>query len=109
RRGVPNVKRDRVHCAGLRPTLHTAGHPDVHGDCFDNAMMESFFSILEAEVLDINRFTTREEARRAVFSWLAGWYNVRRRHSGVGYLSPQKFEKRFTRSRRRPSAESASD
>lgn len=79
------------------------------GDCFDNAMMESFFSSLEAEVLDRNRFTTREEARRAIFSWLAGWYNVRRRHSGVGYLSPQEFEKRFARSRRRPSAASASD
>jgi transposase InsO family protein len=51
------------------------------GDCFDNAMMESFFSSLEAEVLDRNRFRTREEARRAIFCWLAGWYNTRRRHS----------------------------
>jgi transposase InsO family protein len=79
------------------------------GDCFDNAMMESFFSSLEAEVLDRNRFTTREEARRAIFCWLAGWYNVRRRHSGVGYLSPQEFERRFAPIRRRPSAASASD
>jgi putative transposase len=54
------------------------------GDCFDNAMMESFFSSLEAEVLDRNRFGTREEACREIFCWLAGWYNVRRRHSGVG-------------------------
>jgi putative transposase len=44
------------------------------GDCFDNAMMESFFSSLEAEVLDRNHFTTREEARRVIFRWLAGWY-----------------------------------
>jgi putative transposase len=79
------------------------------GDCFDNAMMESFFSSLEAEVLDRNRFGTREEARRAIFSWVAGWYNLRRRHSGVGYLSPQEFEKRFARIRRRPSAASASE
>jgi putative transposase len=43
------------------------------GDCFDNAVMESFFSSLEAEVLNRNRFQTREEARRAIFSWLAGW------------------------------------
>src|SRR5437764_15248159 len=42
------------------------------GDCFDNAMMESFFSSLEAEVLDRNRFRTREEARREIFYWLAG-------------------------------------
>ena len=79
------------------------------GDCYDNAMMESFFSSLEAEVLDRNRFRTRQEAHRAIFSWLAGWYNTRRRHSGVDYLSPQEFERRFARSRRRPSAASASD
>lgn len=79
------------------------------GDCYDNAMMESFFSSLEAEVLDRNRFRTREEARRAIFSWMAGWYNTRRRHSGVGYLSPQEFERRFARHRRRSSAASASD
>jgi putative transposase len=79
------------------------------GDCFDNAMMESFFSSLEAEVLDRNRFRARDEARRAIFYWLAGWYNCRRRHSGVGYLSPQEFEKRSARIRRRPSAASASD
>lgn len=71
------------------------------GDCFDNAMMESFFSSLEAEVLDRNHFRTRAEARRAVFSWLEGWYNIRRRHSGVGYLSPQEFERRSAQSRRR--------
>jgi putative transposase len=79
------------------------------GDCYDNAMMESFFSSLEAEVLDRNRFRTRQEARRTIFSWLAGWYNTRRRHSGVDYLSPQEFERRFARNRRRPSAASASD
>ena len=78
------------------------------GDCYDNAMMESFFSSLEAEVLDRNRFRTRQEARRAIFSWL-GWYNIRRRHSGVDYLSPQEFEMRFAQTRRRPSAAFASD
>jgi transposase InsO family protein len=66
------------------------------GDCYDNAMMESFFSSLEAEVLDRNRFTTREQARRAIFSWLEGWYNTHRRHSGIGYLSPMEFETRRT-------------
>jgi putative transposase len=63
------------------------------GDCFDNAMMESFFSSLEAEVLDRNRFRTREEARKEIFCWM-GWYNIHRRHSGIGYLSPQEFERR---------------
>ena len=78
------------------------------GDCYDNAMMESFFSSLEAEVLDRNHFRTRDEAREAIFSWL-GWYNVQRRHSSIGYLSPREFESRFARNRRRPSAASASD
>jgi putative transposase len=64
------------------------------GDCYDNAMMESFFSSLECEVLDRNRFSTRYEARRAIFSWLEGWYNTHRRHSGLGYLSPREFERR---------------
>jgi putative transposase len=80
------------------------------GDCFDNAMMESFFSSLEAEVLDRYRFRTRQEARSEIFRWLSGWYNIRRRHSGVGYLSPQEYERRFAQNRRRrPSAAFASD
>lgn len=79
------------------------------GDCFDNAMMESFFSSLEAEVLDRHRFGTRAEAQTAIFSWLEGWYNTARRHSGIGYLSPRDFERRFTSKRRRPSAAFASD
>jgi putative transposase len=71
------------------------------GDCFDNAMMESFFSSLEAEVLDRYRFRTREEARGEIFSWIEGWYNPHRRHSGLGYVSPQEFERRSSQKRRR--------
>ena len=59
-----------------------------------NAMMESFFSSLEAEVLDRYRFPTRGEARSEIFSWLEGWYNTHRRHSGLGYVSPREFERR---------------
>jgi putative transposase len=65
------------------------------GDCYDNAMMESFWASLECEVLDRNRFKTREQARRAVFSWIEGWYNTHRRHSGIGYISPREFEQRY--------------
>lgn len=64
------------------------------GDCFDNAMMESLFSSLEAEVLDRYHFTTREEACRKVFTWLEGWYNPHRRHSALGYFSPREYEQR---------------
>jgi transposase InsO family protein len=75
------------------------------GDCFDNAMMESFFSSLEAEVLDRYRFQTREEARREIFTWIEGWYNPHRRHSGLGYVSPREFERRASQKRaRRPDA-----
>jgi putative transposase len=65
------------------------------GDCFDNAMMESFFSSLEAEVLDRHTLQTRDEARTKIFSWLEGWYNPHRRHSAIGYLSPREYEHRF--------------
>jgi putative transposase len=67
------------------------------GDCFDNAMAESFFASLECEVLDRHRFLTRNEARSAIFAWIAGWYNTHRRHSSLGYLSPQEFEQRAYR------------
>lgn len=74
------------------------------GDCFDNAMMESFFSSLEAEVLDRYRFRTRDEARAKIFSWIEGWYNTHRRHSGIGQLSPREYERRFSQKHTRPSA-----
>ena len=74
---------------GVRPSMGSVG------DCFDNAMAESFFSSLECEVLDRCRFGTREEARVAVFSWIEGWYNTHRRHSSLGYLSPIEFERGF--------------
>lgn len=62
------------------------------GDAYDNALCESFFATLECELLDRVRFTTREEARSAVFTFIEGWYNTRRRHSAIGYLSPIAFE-----------------
>lgn len=73
------------------------------GDCFDNAMMESFFSSLEAEVLDRYHFKTREEARAKIFCWLEGWYNTHRRHSAIAYLSPREYERRFSHKHTRPS------
>jgi putative transposase len=64
------------------------------GDCFDNAMAESFFATLECEVLDRHHFRTRDEARVKIFSWIEGWYNLRRRHSSIEYRSPREFEQR---------------
>jgi putative transposase len=66
------------------------------GDCFDNAMCESFFASLECELIDRNRWRTHSEARMAVFDYIEAFYNPRRRHSGIGYLSPAQFERRPT-------------
>jgi putative transposase len=66
------------------------------GDCFDNAMAESVFATLECEVLDRHDFQTPDGARRTIFTWIEGWYNTHRRHSSLGYLSPQEYERRFT-------------
>ena len=62
------------------------------GDCFDNAMAESFFATLECELIQRRAFHTQAEARMAVFQFIEGWYNTRRRHSALGYLSPNDFE-----------------
>jgi len=65
------------------------------GDCYDNALAESFFSTLECEWLDRHRFKTQAEARMAVFDFIEGFYNPRRRHSSLGYLSPANYERRM--------------
>jgi putative transposase len=63
------------------------------GDAFDNAMAESFFATLECELIDRRKFHTQAEARMAIFEFIEGWYNPRRRHSSLGYLSPAEFER----------------
>ncbi len=64
------------------------------GDCWDNAVVESFFSTLTAELLDRVRFATLAEARRVIGEWIESFYNIERRHSTLGYLSPIEFELR---------------
>ena len=61
------------------------------GNCYDNAMMESFFATLKTECAD-HRFATRAEARRAIFEFIEVWYNRQRRHSALNYLTPAEFE-----------------
>ena len=78
----------RCRQAGVRPSMGSVG------DCFDNAMCESFFATLECELLDWKRFATQAEARLAVFDFIEGWYNPWRRHSALGYHSPVRFERR---------------
>lgn len=65
------------------------------GDCYDNAVAESFFSTLEFELLMKNDWHTREDARRAIFRYIEIWYNRRRRHSTLGYISPAEYEQQL--------------
>lgn len=62
------------------------------GDCYDNAMMESFWSRLKTELTHHEMYPTRQEARRSIFEYIEVFYNRRRRHSAIGYKSPEQFE-----------------
>ncbi len=77
----------RCREAGVRPSMGSVG------DAYDNAMCESFFATLECELLDRERFRTQADARLAVFDFIEGWYNPRRRHSALDYLSPMIYER----------------
>jgi putative transposase len=63
------------------------------GNCFDNAVVESFFGTLKQELVNRCRFTTREVAGQEVFEYIEVWYNRQRRHSSLGYVSPAAFER----------------
>jgi putative transposase len=76
----------RCEEAGVRPSMGSVG------DAYDNAMCESFFATLECELLARRRFKNRDEARTAIFAFIEGFYNRRRRHSSIGYLSPVDYE-----------------
>ena len=79
----------RCRQAGVRPSMGSAG------DCFDNALCESFFATLECELLDRRRFQTQAEARIAIFAFIEGWYNPHRKHSSLGYRSPLQYERSY--------------
>ncbi len=76
----------RCREANVRPSMGSVG------DCYDNALCESFFATLECELLDRRSFRSREEAGRVVFEFIEGWYNPHRRHSSIGYASPVRYE-----------------
>jgi putative transposase len=58
----------------------------------DNTMMESFWSTRQRELLDRQRWTTRDQLATAIFEWIEAFYNPVRRHSGIGYLSPAAYD-----------------
>ncbi len=62
------------------------------GECWDNAVAESFFATIKRELIETRAWPTRTGLRRAVFEYIEGWYNTRRLHSTLGYLSPAQYE-----------------
>jgi putative transposase len=79
----------RCREANVRPSMGSVG------DCYDNALYESFFATLECELLDRHRFRSRQEAGRSVFEFIEGWYNPHRRHSSIGQVSPVRYEMEY--------------
>ena len=75
------LARHGIACSMSRP-----------GNCYDNAVTESFIGTLKTERVHRTRYRTRAEARASIFAWIECWYNRRRRHSSLGYLSPEAFE-----------------
>jgi len=65
------------------------------GECLDNAVAESFFGTLKTEPVCHEDYRTKEEARKSLFEYIELFYNRRRRHSFLGYISPAEFEARF--------------
>lgn len=65
------------------------------GCCYHNAPMESFWGTLKTELVYRQQYRTRAEAKNAIFAYIEGWYNRQRRHSTLGYLSPEQFEQQF--------------
>jgi putative transposase len=65
------------------------------GNCYDNAPMESFFSTLKCEHVHFQNYRTRQEAQTDIFAYIVGFYNRQRRHSSLGYLAPEEFERRY--------------
>jgi putative transposase len=79
----------RLREAGLLGSMGTVG------DCYDNSMMESFWGTMQLELLDRKSWKSRKELANAIFEWIECWYNPKRRHSGIGMLSPVDYETRL--------------
>ena len=90
-RGAPYSTRaylDRISQYGMRPSFSRIG------ECWDNAVVESFFHTLKVERAR-TAYATRQDARRDIFEYIEVWYNQQRRHSTIGYLSPADYEARL--------------
>jgi putative transposase len=80
---------DRARASGLLPSMGSSG------DCYDNAMIESFWGRVQTELLNRQRWRTRLELTNALFEYLEIFHNRRRRHSSLGMLTPSEYELRL--------------
>lgn len=88
-RGCQYTSRDFAELARTNGVVLSVGRK---GECWDNAVAESFFATIKRELIDTRAWPTRAGLRRAVFEYIEGWYNTRRLHSTLGYLSPARYE-----------------
>ncbi len=88
-RGCQYTSRDFAALARANGVVLSVGRK---GECWDNAVAESFFATIKRELIDTRSWPTRAGLQRAVFDYIEGWYNTRRLHSSLGYLSPAQYE-----------------
>ncbi len=82
-----NAFRAELNTKGISQSMSSKGN------AYDNAVVESFFATLKTEEVENNVYQTRQQARTSIFSYLEGFYNSKRKHSSLGYLSPNDFER----------------
>jgi len=88
------IKLDKASCIIVLLAQHEIiGSMSKKGDCWDNAVAESFFHTLKVELIHRMKFRTREEAKRKIFEYVEMYYNTKRAHSTLGYLSPFEYER----------------
>ena len=87
--GCQYVSRDY---AALAADLGVRSSVGRKGECWDNALSESWFATLKTDLIDTRTWPTRTGLRRALFDYIEGWYNTRRLHSALGYRSPGNYE-----------------
>jgi putative transposase len=88
-RGCQYTSSDFAELARANGVVLSVGRK---GECWDNAVAESFFATIKRELIETRAWPTRAGLRRAVFEYIEGWYNTRRLHSTLGYLSPAQYE-----------------
>ena len=88
-RGCQYTSHDYANLARTNGVVLSVGRK---GECWDNAVAESFFATIKRELIDTRAWPTRAGLRTAVFDYIEGWYNTRRLHSSLGYMSPATYE-----------------